>query len=374
VPVEFTGRRAGEADVTATLYLVVDNTQGNFPVVEDFEVGKKDFVALDLKAYTEDEAIASQGPAAWYLSTAGSYEGTLGMALDDGQGGYGANERDALISRRVLLTGVGNPTMVFYHHYNIEDGGEEYDKAWVYVTQDYGETLVPAQLKSGGDAYFSGYLSDWEKAEIDLSAFSGMVHVLLLLESDPLKAGENDTADAGWWVDMITVSSNYNEDVPTLTGVSVNAYDFFGAVPGLNEIDITVEESENVATVRYVLDVVPYNDNGVEDRILDVTDPFEGVISGLEGYPNQLANLHVRYYDPGGLPGLEIVVPVYIFNLLGDVNADNIVNAADTAAYDGMIGLISGEEGYNPLFDSDLDGEITESDAAAVGYFWGQSI
>ncbi|MCH7472441.1 hypothetical protein IIA79_05760 [bacterium] len=56
------------------------------------------------------------------------------------------------------------------------------------------------------------------------------------------------------------------------------------------------------------------------------------------------------------------------------MNADGAVNQADLDAYDGTIGLKSGDPGYLPFFDSDLDGQITEADASAVGYHWGEEL
>ena len=37
-----------------------------------------------------------------------------------------------------------------------------------------------------------------------------------------------------------------------------------------------------------------------------------------------------------------------------------------------MLGLTPEDEAYIPFFDSNLDGLITESDAAAVGYYWAE--
>jgi thermitase len=391
----FVAKKNGE-QASATVPLVVDNTQGNFPVVEDFESTSTDFAAVDLKGYslgvlmaakdipgpgaawTEDD-VASQGPASWSKVSGGAYEGSSSMELSTAQNSYGGYELDALISRRIKLSGISDGTVVFYHHYNIEDGGSAYDRAWVYVTPDYGATLQPAKLKGGGDAFFTGYLANWTRADIDLSGFSGLVHVVLLFESDPLGSGEQAGADAGWWVDKITVSSNYNENVPSLTDVSVQPYSAYGSIPQLTQIDIAIGETRNVDRVRYILDVMPLGDliftGEFPDIIVDAAEsPFGGVITDLPQYPNQLADLRIQYFDEENNQGPEIILPVYIFNQLGDVNADNTVDAADHAAYDGMVGLTDADPAYNPLFDSDMDGVITESDAAAVGYFWGNSI
>ncbi|MCH7472891.1 hypothetical protein IIA79_08075, partial [bacterium] len=72
--------------------------------------------------------------------------------------------------------------------------------------------------------------------------------------------------------------------------------------------------------------------------------------------------------------GTALRLPLYVFNLLGDANADNMVDQLDLDAFAPVLGLSSADEGYSPFFDSDLSGVITEDDAAAVGYFWGSRI
>jgi hypothetical protein len=49
-------------------------------------------------------------------------------------------------------------------------------------------------------------------------------------------------------------------------------------------------------------------------------------------------------------------------------------SAAPGAAIQARLGARSGDAEYSVFCDQDLDGQITEADAAAVGYFWGGSL
>jgi hypothetical protein len=93
---------------------------------------------------------------------------------------------------------------------------------------------------------------------------------------------------------------------------------------------------------------------------------------------NQKLILRVQYFDSNNSPGAVVEKDIYLFDLRGDNSGaagvpDGQVNQLDLDNYEGKIGLRMGDLGYSIFLDSDLDGVITEADAAAVGYFWNQS-
>jgi hypothetical protein len=384
--------RRGADSANASLPLLVDNSSGSYPVVDDFEPGSRSFYGLDAKGYalpvleaikaypgpgfwwTQDQ-VAGAGPATWGSSLSAAYQGLFGQRLGGPDNSYGSHEIDALVSKRINLASVSNPTLVFYHRYNIEDAGEAYDRGWVYASDDWGKTFTPASLNGGGEAYFTGYQAGWQRAEIDLSAFAGkQVHLALVFESDSQASGEEPGEPAGWWVDKLTVADGYNEDVPSIGGVSVDPFSAYGQVPEIGDMSVAISQPNRVDRVRYILDCVPLGTLDFWDVVLNVDNsPYNGVLD-VPGQPNQLANLRVQYFDSSNNPGPEVIVPVYIFNLPGDTNADNIVDQADLDGFAGMLGLTAEDDEYVVLYDTDLDGVITEADAAAVGYYWGESI
>ncbi|MBN2083402.1 S8 family serine peptidase [bacterium] len=378
----------GTDSTQATLELLVDNSTGQYPVVESFDDIVPDFIPLDIKHY--DPAVlaaihtygimgnywtpsdlANDGPGTWHHSQDAPYHGAnemfCGLASNDT---YGNWEMDALVSRRIDLREVEHPTLVFYHHYNIQAGNRRYDRGLVFVTTDYGATYTRATTHEGDQALFSGYVADYTKVEIDLSAFAGQqVHLVYSFESGKANAGQEDGQPAGWWVDDISVAADYQEHPPALGPVSVAPYSLYGQIVAGTQIAANVLSSDNVAVVRFVLDCAPLGTIELYDAEIEVDSvPFNTVLTVPGDVPNQLANLQVLYYNDLGEAGQPRNIPVYIFNQLGDTNADGNVDAADLDGYPAQIGLSSADAGYIPFYDSDLDGVVTESDAGAVGY------
>lgn len=383
--IEFIGYQGTDSS-SASLSLLVDNTDGEFPVVEGFEDATPAFLGLDLKNYdpalldaihTYGEMgtywtpadLATAGPGAWGIDNNAAYEGFRGMFCGLEGNTYGNWEMDALVSRQIDLRTAADPTLVFHQHYNIQRGNQILDRGWVYVTTDGGQTFTPATLREGGDALFSGYQPDWETAQIDLSPFSGqLVRLVLAFESGRRNAGQQAGEPAGWWVDDFTVATDYQEHPPTIGDISVPSHALYGSVPDAGEISVAVSDPLNVTSVRFVLDCAPLGETNPADvEVVDDVQPFETLLA-VPDVPNQLANLDVYYYDSEGTSGPVRRIPVFIFNKLGDTNGDGVVDAADVAGYPAQIGLGSSDEGYIPFFDSDLDGLVTEADAGVVGY------
>lgn len=378
----------GELEASAQLNILVDNSSGAFPVTESFEGNTRDFQPLELKDYTQGllssikslpdsewtlNDIRNGGPATWNDLSGGAWDGYTQKHFGAGEG-YNGFEIDALVSRRLDLTTVAQPTLVYYQHYNIEDGGSAYDRGRVLVSDDNGQTFTLAQQRNGDDALYSGYVAGWQKAEIDLSPFSGSkVLVALVFESDAFQAGEQAGEDAGWWVDQLTVAMDYVDEIPSIGSVSVQPNSAYGSVPELLQLSAGVQDPDNVARVRFTLDLAPFGSVDVYDvSVTDETLPFQSVLDVPDDVTNQLAQLQVYYYDANDVPGPVKTIPVYVFNQLGDTNADGQVNGDDLTGYPGVIGLTLEDEGYVPLYDSNIDGIITELDAAAVGYHYGE--
>lgn len=376
-----------------SLEILIDNSGGTFPILEGFDSASSAFAAIDGRGYGQAlldalidlpasdwtlDKVDDNGAAEWFKTGAGTHQGGGAMSMQGPLGGYAEYEIDALVSKRINLPD-SNPSLVYYQHFNIEDGGQGFDRGWILVSADGGQSWAPAAKKAGGSAYFTGYQAAYAKAEIDLSAFAGQsVNLAFVFESDGDGLGEDTGQPTGWWVDTVVVATNYNTDVPTIGGVTLPAGSVFGDVPGNQQINCSVQTPSKVSSVLYILDCQPLG-------VIDLYDPVVSVNAGpdyfgsltlpaLPKQPNQLANLRVQYFDNLNNAGPEVIVPIYIFNLAGDVNLDNMVDQADFDAFPAKVGLGSGDGGFSPFFDSDLDGTVTEADVSAVGYFWGEEI
>jgi len=378
----------GQLEASAQLSILIDNSAGAFPVTESFEGTARDFQPLELKEYTLGllsaikslpdsdwtlNDIRNGGSATWNDASGSAWDGYTQKRFGAGEG-YNGYEIDALVSRRLDLTTVAQPTLVFYQHYNIEDGGSAYDRGRVLVSDDNGQTFTLAKRRNGEDALYSGYVAGWQREEVDLSQFYGSkVHLALVFESDQFQAGEQAGEDAGWWVDQLTVAMDYIDDIPSIGAVSVPPNSAYGSVPDLMQLSAGVQDPDNVARVRFTLDLAPFGSVDVYDvSVTDETLPFQSVLDVPTNVANQLAQLQVYYYDASDVPGPVKTIPVYVFNQLGDTNADGLVNDDDLTGFADMIGLTSDDEDYVPLYDSNVDGIITEHDAAAVGYHFGE--
>ncbi len=386
---KLSGISGGEAYSAEQDYWV-DNSAPVFPFKEGFEdlprmrvISPLDHdVSLISQLYlttpTALQNLIDNGPGTWQSSTAAAHSGVNGYycglpAGDD----YGSFELDCLVSQAIDLSPTSQPTLSFYHHYNVEDGGSDFDKVSVLISSDYGLSWQLGQLKDGaGLASFSGLQSDWSRVDIDLSSFAGQtVHIAFVFNSDELASGEDSGQPKGWWIDDINVSKNYSDQLGAFSAVS-SSEKVVGLVPQVLGLTASVSGAADVGRVVYTLDALPYGNNGPEDvQVETIVAPFSAQLnfSGT-GFENQIAMLTAHSFDTEGSEGMSLSTQVYIFNKPGDVNADTFVDQSDRDAFDGKVGLSSSEAGYIPWFDSDFSGVITESDAAAVGYFWSPAI
>ncbi len=381
----------GESQASTHMDLVVDNLAATYPLQESFEGPGYSFASLDAKrGYSESllnelillpssdwttQKLNDNGPGQWRLISQDPFEGSFTSFCGTPTLSYGAYEVDCMISRRVNLAGISDSSLVFYEKHNLEDGGSGLDRAYVMGSTD-GQSWAPLSFNGvPGPAFFTGAGASWTKREVDLSGFDGLsLYIAFVMVTD----GNTASPGSGFWLDKVTVASDFNQDVATIGGVNLTPYDIYGVVPDQLDFNLSVSQPVNVATVTYMLDFAPLGVQDSYDEVLDVTaSPFDGQLTLPSPNPNlhnQLANLVVRYYDGASVPGPEVVIPVYIFNQLGDTDADGDVDQSDIDAYNGKVGLSSADPGYVPFFDSDLDGVITELDAAAVGYHWGNTL
>ena len=389
VTVDFATVRGSERTFVTT-DILVDNSSGDFPVTESFEeTSSRSFKPVELNFYSDNfiTAIKQQNPDTysiediradsgnfWMIRTDGAAEGSRYQFFGDAQAnGYGDSELNALVSRKLVLDQVENPTFVFQHKLNFEDGGQQFDTVSVLVTTDGGTTFTPAMMPSGGPAIFSGEVPDWTQVQIDLSQYVGQtVHMVLLVETDSSGAGENPDAEAGWWVDYLTVYSGYNDGLPHIGEVSVEDGAVYGTVPGVMNIELALYSTQNMATATYTLDLKPVGEDNGEDLLSGpvTTSFFTHTFSIPATLPNQEAMLTIEYADAEEVAGDPIVMYLYIHNKVGDCNGDGLVDESDTEFIRALIGTTSGEQAYNPLLDTDGDGTITEADVAAIGYNW----
>lgn len=127
----------------------------------------------------------------------------------------------------------------------------------------------------------------------------------------------------------------------------------------------------NAVRVVYNIDFEPLGEVDLYDLEIEVTDPTGGFIYTLDTSAmfNQQIGLVATPYAAGDLQGAGISLSFWLFNQLGDTDGSGVVDEIDLDNYNATIGLKAGDPGYSVFLDSDLDGVITEADAAAVGYF-----
>lgn len=385
----FTGY-APQVVLTSGMTLFIDNTPGQFPLLADAE-GSDPLQIIDTKQtstavmnsllflpnsdWSPAQAMV-QGPGRWRID---SYETPpnescyfCGQAT---YGSYGAYELDCLVSNLITLDQVANPTLVFDHRYNIEDGGGGYDRGLILVSTDYGATWVPAFTHSSMQAMFTGYQPEWSHVEINLAEYAGQqIHIAFCFESDGSVSGENPNDRRGWWVDNIAVAADYASALASVASLQSNSARI-GSVAHRSVFDVTALSPQYVGRIEYSLDLYPVGEaDAYDQQVTASTAPFAAHFSLPQPLPNHVAVLTARCYGSDGQLGETRTLQIPVFNLLGDANLDNIVDQQDVTAIKSRLGMNAAQAGYSCFMDSNLDGVITEADASAVGYNWGASI
>jgi choice-of-anchor B domain-containing protein len=156
------------------------------------------------EAFTGGTGIAH---LAWHTTDAVAHSGQRSYAS-----GYFHNDCIALTTPPIDLGTAGGSMLVFQQRYGIEAG---WDGARVEISSDGAtwQPLTPAggyprQISNTGNAcgwpigtgVYGGSALGWHPQTVDLSAHAGTVRLRWVLSTDGL------VADAGWWVDTISVS------------------------------------------------------------------------------------------------------------------------------------------------------------------------
>jgi hypothetical protein len=159
---------------------------------------------------------------------------------------------------------------------------------------------------------------------------------------------------------------------PSVTGVVPAARTSIGTVPLSGFLDLSVLGAVNVVRVDYTLDLAPIGTDGPED--LMVSSILSGTFAAqldIRTLKNQPAALRAEYTSSTNDTASMTVQPLWVFNQRGDLDGDGIVGSTDLLMLTIHRGEMVADSGFMGYMDSDRDGTITEADASAVGYFYG---
>lgn len=336
---------------------IIDNTDGAFPQVVDFEGGDTGMAGTSMPSST------SLRPAS------GGYEGSpASFGTHRDIGGYDNALRALAALPLVDLTDQTAPTLVFFQHYNLESGPDTISV--VVSTDGFASDFTVAKTQAGSDAIYSGYREDWQRVHVNLSAWAGQkVHVGFLIETNGNTSGEEPSAPAGWWVDHVVLATRYTDSVPMIENPGINPGTTIGIVPELPEIVFTPSASGDPQELVYALVL---DDEGEINGSVE-GPPFETHIE-VSHLINQSAVLRLQVFNANDVPSPTVEVPLFIYNLRSDANSDGTVDEADDAAIAAAFGLTSSSASYRPWLDTNGDGAVDERDLSSVGYDFGNSL
>lgn len=193
--------------------------------------------------------------------------------------------------------------------------------------------------------------------------------------------GTTEMAIDSWAEDEITLTLAGAEGEHTLTvetsdGTLGNAYAYTIAAPlavsfsGLYSAALYVPGIEPVITVEAPADterVELWAGGWMHDFSTEA--PFDGLQVMIPALANGSHDVMLKAYRRTIVADSEIV-SITVYSLVGDVNADGTVNIADRDLLDTLRGMNENDPGFLPWYDTDNDGEVTEADLSAIGYFW----
>ncbi|MCB1186930.1 S8 family serine peptidase [bacterium] len=377
--------RAGNATSTVqcSLPVVIDNSgTGLASFGEDFYTGLNLLCSLPSSGCSDDllTRLRQFGPMGWDIGDLRSGGGTLWQLLSgagfqaatqvSGQSGYGAWSTELLVSRRIDLSGRVQPSLSVSAACNLE---QDRDFLRFLATTDNG--LSFSQLTFEGPelpAALSG-LQEMQQYELDLSPFAGeSLHVVVMLESDGAGSGE-DTHLPGAWIDKALQREGGQAASANSGFIGLQAWQLLGEAAGVPDLQLSLPGATGSDAVHYELDLAPFDNSGSEDihiESIDTGSSFPASIP-LSALGNRIAVLRIIPLKDGN-PGAMREIPLWFFSQPGDANADGQVNQADLDFIRTRVGMSSDDPDWTVFADSDLDGLITEADAAAVGYHWGE--
>jgi M6 family metalloprotease-like protein len=338
------------------LSYIVDNTPGTFPLVANF-----DSVNDKLASWASDSA-------GLFKQQSGGYASSYSFGVYDSMASpnYPNNLRSFAVLPRIALP-AGSPTLTFKTKYNLESGA---DTGKIYISTDNFQTdWTQLNLRSGDPAQFTGYAADWTTTHVRISTWAGQtVSIGFMLETNGSVAGQSTSQPAGWWIDQVVVASGWAESVPFITSTGLSTPANYGQVFTKPALTGTLAATNSPVKFHYVLQTTDGQVSG------DITGPPFDLNIDVSTMHNQTAVLSLQAFDSGNIGSPIIEMPVFIFNLIGDVNGDGVVDNADRDALVPLLGLMSADAGYLPWADSNQSGKIDEADMAAVGYFWGSTL
>ncbi len=343
--------------VQQDLTYIVDNSGGIFPKTYLFE-SESDVLA----SWTSDDGGAFERLSTGFES---SYSfGVHSYEPPDYPAGLTAISVLPLLN---LPTGPPNPTLTLRMRYNLEDSA---DIGRVFISTDYFNTdWNELDLRSGDDAVFTGYEGDWVSKHISISDWAGQsVHIGFMLETDSGGVGADPGQPAGWWLDQIIAATLWAESVPLITETGLEDPTRVGTVIDVPQLSFSASAINGAVTLEYNLRTT----NGTVSGELE-GPPFEDDID-ISSLPNQVATLELQAFDDRGVCSPMLEVPVWVYNLIGDVDGDGSVGQSDRDSLVGLLGLTPASPLYRPWYDTNANGAVDEADLAAVGYFWGSSM
>ncbi len=103
------------------------------------------------------------------------------------------------------------------------------------------------------------------------------------------------------------------------------------------------------------------------------TSPFEGMAIVIADYINGAYDVELRA-TRRTISVTSDPVGILLYSLVGDINADGLVDELDRDALEPLITMPLTPEEIMPWWDTDEDGAVTESDLSLVGYSFGNII
>jgi hypothetical protein len=369
----------GTWETTETLDIYVAGPALQFPLAEHFSEGFGICTPLDLSQYNPlamqllsmqeysgvEEQFRELGIASWYIyEIAGPVQQNQ---VQIGADGFGQLELDALLTQPVHVPDTARPTLALEHRCNVSEALQR-----ILISDDYGLSWQEALNSNGDLPSLGGFILPHTQIILDLAPYAGedvIVMFLLAAESDSTAIWQQFTW--GWWLDVLSFGEDGWLDLPVVALADSDL--LFGRVPGKQSLSVAPAFEENIALASWWLDFPAWQIDQKPDLRVTVSGSGQhGYVFDLSGsaytFENRIAQLHLILTDIHGNVTEELKVPVHQYNKAGDVNADGLVDAADTAALQQQL---SAELPYMPFFDCNLDGLIDERDGAVIAYSYG---
>lgn len=128
--------------------------------------------------------------------------------------------------------------------------------------------------------------------------------------------------------------------------------------------NIGVATAADADEVRLVID---------GSEVDSVTAPFTGLTLPVASLTNGVHRVKLRALRRA-VTADSAQLDITIYSLEGDIDGDGVVGSSDVAALGLYIGLKAADAGFQPWYNTDADGVVTEADTSLVGYNFGNSI